>query len=165
MDFSEAAEFFESQPRISDPLKLLAETGLGYLTLGQASNTLSGGEAQRLKLVTELIKGRRVSRNALMKGKELPGDLYLIEEPSIGLHPRDVRLLIDVLHRLADQGNTVIVIEHNTEIMAEADYIIDMGPGPGEEGGRIVASGTPEQIAQKDSPTAEYIRRELVDSK
>lgn len=165
MDFSEAAEFFESQPRISDPLKLLAETGLGYLTLGQASNTLSGGEAQRLKLVTELIKGRRVSRNALMKGKELPGDLYLIEEPSIGLHPRDVRLLIDVLHRLADQGNTVIVIEHNTEIMAEADYIIDMGPGPGEEGGRIVASGTPEQIAQKDSPTAEYIRRELVESK
>jgi excinuclease ABC, A subunit len=101
----------------------------------------------------------------LMKGKELPGDLYLIEEPSIGLHPRDVRLLIDVLHRLADQGNTVIVIEHNTEIMAEADYIIDMGPGPGEEGGRIVASGTPEQIAQKDSPTAEYIRRELVESK
>ncbi|HBN16850.1 MAG TPA: excinuclease ABC subunit A, partial [Akkermansia sp.] len=85
-------------------------------------------EAQRLKLVTELIKGRRVSRNALMKGRELPGDLYLIEEPSIGLHPRDVRLLIDVLHRLADQGNTVIVIEHNTEIMAEADYVIDMGP-------------------------------------
>ena len=101
MDFAEAAEFFESQPRISDPLKLLSETGLGYLTLGQASNTLSGGEAQRLKLVTELIKGRRVSRNALMKGRELPGDLYLIEEPSIGLHPRDVRLLIDVLHRLA----------------------------------------------------------------
>lgn len=83
MDFAEAAEFFESQPRISDPLKLLSETGLGYLTLGQASNTLSGGEAQRLKLVTELIKGRRVSRNALMKGRELPGDLYLIEEPSI----------------------------------------------------------------------------------
>lgn len=152
---------FESQPRISDPLKLLAETGLGYLTLGQASNTLSGGEAQRLKLVTELIKGRRVSRNALMKGRELPGDLYLIEEPSIGLHPRDVRLLIDVLHRLADQGNTVIVIEHNTEIMAEADYVIDMGPGPGDAGGTIVAEGTPEQIARKESPTAEYIRREL----
>ena len=161
MDFAEAAEFFESQPRISDPLKLLSETGLGYLTLGQASNTLSGGEAQRLKLVTELIKGRRVSRNALMKGRELPGDLYLIEEPSIGLHPRDVRLLIDVLHRLADQGNTVIVIEHNTEIMAEADYVIDMGPGPGDAGGTIVAEGTPEQIAKKDSPTAEYIRREL----
>lgn len=162
MDFAEAAEFFESQPRIADPLKLLAETGLGYLTLGQASNTLSGGEAQRLKLVTELIKGRRVSRQALMKGKELPGDLYLIEEPSIGLHPRDVRLLIDVLHRLADQGNTVIVIEHNTEIMAEADYIIDMGPGPGDAGGQIVACGTPEQIAKKTSPTAEYVRRELV---
>lgn len=161
MDFKEASVFFESQPRISDPLKLLAETGLGYLTLGQASNTLSGGEAQRLKLVTELIKGLRVSRNAMMKGKELPQDLYLIEEPSIGLHPRDVRLLIDVLHRLVDQGNTVIVIEHNTEIMAEADYIIDMGPGPGEAGGTIVAEGTPEQIAKKESPTAEYIRREL----
>ena len=105
--------------------------------------------------------GRRVSRNALMKGRELPGDLYLIEEPSIGLHPRDVRLLIDVLHRLADQGNTVVVIEHNTEIMAEADYVIDMGPGPGDAGGTIVAEGTPEQIAKKDSPTAEYIRREL----
>ncbi len=161
MDFAEAAEFFESQPRISEPLKLLAETGLGYLTLGQASNTLSGGEAQRLKLVTELIKGRRVTRNALMKGKELPSDLYLIEEPSIGLHPRDVRLLIEVLHRLADQGNTVIVIEHNTEIMAEADYIIDMGPGPGDLGGQIVAEGTPEQIAKKKSPTAEYVRKEL----
>ena len=161
MDFAEAAEFFESQPRISDPLKLLSEPGLGYLTLGQASNTLSGGEAQRLKLVTELIKGRRVSRNALMKGKELPGDLYLIEEPSIGLHPRDVRLLIDVLHRLADQGNTVVVIEHNTEIMAEADYVIDMGPGPGDAGGTIVAEGTPEQIARKESTTTEYIRREL----
>ena len=155
------AGFTVALPRISDPLKLLSETGLGYLTLGQASNTLSGGEAQRLKLVTELIKGRRVSRNALMKGRELPGDLYLIEEPSIGLHPRDVRLLIDVLHRLADQGNTVIVIEHNTEIMAEADYVIDMGPGPGDAGGTIVAEGTPEQIAGKESPTAEYIRREL----
>ncbi len=161
MDFATAAEFFESQPRIAEPLKLLSETGLAYLTPGQASNTLSGGEAQRLKLVTELIKGRRVTRNALMKGKQLPSDLYLIEEPSIGLHPRDVRLLIEVLHRLADQGNTVIVIEHNTEIMAEADYIIDMGPGPGDMGGQIVAVGTPEQIAKKKSPTAEYIKKEL----
>ncbi|MDO4411114.1 MAG: excinuclease ABC subunit UvrA [Akkermansia sp.] len=161
MDFAEASEFFEPQPRIAEPLKLLAETGLGYLTLGQASNTLSGGEAQRLKLVTELIKGRRVSRNAMLKGRELPSDLYLIEEPSIGLHPHDVRLLIDVLHRLVDQGNTVIVIEHNTEIMAEADYIIDMGPGPGENGGEIVATGTPEQLAKKSSPTAEFIRKEL----
>ncbi len=96
-----------------------------------------------------------------MKGKQLPSDLYLIEEPSIGLHPRDVRLLIEVLHRLADQGNTVMVIEHNTEIMAEADFIIDMGPGPGESGGQIVATGTPEQIARKKSPTAEYVRKEL----
>lgn len=161
MNFEDAARFFETQPRIADALQLLADTGLGYLTLGQASNTLSGGESQRLKLVSELIKGKRIYRHATMKGRELPRDLYLIEEPSIGLHPHDVRLLVDVLHRLVEQGNTVIVIEHNTEIMAEADYIIDMGPGPGEEGGSIVASGTPEQIAKGKSPTARYIREEL----
>ncbi len=161
MNFEEAAEFFESQPRIGAPLQLLVDTGLGYLTLGQASNTLSGGESQRLKLVSELIKGLLVSRRATLKGRELPKDLYLIEEPSIGLHPHDVRRLIDVLHRLVDQGNTVIVIEHNTEIMAEADYIIDMGPGPGEEGGTIVASGSPERVAKGTSPTASYIAEEL----
>lgn len=161
MNFDDAASFFETQPRIADALRLLADTGLGYLTPGQASNTLSGGESQRLKLVTELIKGKRVYRQATLKGRELPCGLYLIEEPSIGLHPHDVRLLVDVLHRLVDQGNTVIVIEHNTEIMAEADYIIDMGPGPGDAGGRIVAAGTPEQIARGKSPTAAYIRDEL----
>lgn len=161
MNFQQAAEFFESQPRIADPLKLLSDTGLGYLTLGQASNTLSGGESQRLKLVTELIRGLHVHRNSLLKGKEVPRDLYLIEEPSIGLHPHDVRRLVDILHRLVDQGHTVMVIEHNTEIMGEADFIIDMGPGPGDEGGTIVASGSPEQIAQLDTPTAPYIRHEL----
>lgn len=161
MNFEEAAEFFESQPRIGAPLQLLVDTGLGYLTLGQASNTLSGGESQRLKLVAELIKGLLISRRATLKGRELPKDLYLIEEPSIGLHPHDVRRLIDVLHRLVDQGNTVVVIEHNTEIMAEADYIIDMGPGPGDEGGSIVAAGTPERIAGGKSPTARYIAEEL----
>lgn len=161
MNFEQAAEFFESQPRIADPLKLLVDTGLGYLTLGQASNTLSGGESQRLKLVTELIRGFQVHRNALLKGREIPRDLYLIEEPSIGLHPHDVRRLVDVLHRLVDQGHTVMVIEHNTEIMGEADYIIDMGPGPGDEGGNIVASGTPEQIAALDTPTSPYIRQEM----
>jgi excinuclease ABC subunit A len=165
MNFEEAADFFSSQPRISAPLSLLVDTGLGYLTLGQASNTLSGGESQRLKLVSELIKGLNVSRHAFLKGKEQPSDLYLIEEPSIGLHPHDVRRLIDVLHRLVDQGNTVIVIEHNTEIMAEADYIIDMGPGPGEEGGLIVATGTPEQIASGSSPTAKFVAEELKISK
>ena len=161
MSVDEALAACSDLKLVASRLQTLSSLGLGYLTLGEATPSLSGGEAQRLKLVTELIKGRRVSRNALMKGRELPGDLYLIEEPSIGLHPRDVRLLIDVLHRLADQGNTVIVIEHNTEIMAEADYVIDMGPGPGDAGGTIVAEGTPEQIAKKDSPTAEYIRREL----
>ncbi len=161
MNFEQAAEFFEAQPRIAAPLQLLVDTGLGYLTLGQASNTLSGGESQRLKLVTELIRGFQVHRNAVLKGKPVPQDLYLIEEPSIGLHPHDVRRLVDVLHRLVDQGHTVMVIEHNTEIMGEADYIIDMGPGPGDEGGRIVAAGTPEQVAKKDSPTAPFIREEL----
>lgn len=163
MNFEQAAVFFESQPRIADPLKLLADTGLGYLTLGQASNTLSGGESQRLKLVTELIRGVHAHRNALLKGKTIPKDLYLIEEPSIGLHPHDVRRLVDILHRLVDQGHTVMVIEHNTEIMGEADYIIDMGPGPGDAGGNVVACGTPEEIAiaRGDSPTAPYIGEEL----
>lgn len=161
MNFEQAAEFFDSQPRIADPLRLLVDTGLGYLTLGQASNTLSGGESQRLKLVTELIRGFQVHRNAMLKGREIPMDLYLIEEPTIGLHPHDVRRLVDVLHRLVDQGHTVMVIEHNTEVMGEADYIIDMGPGPGEEGGTVVACGTPEQIATLDTPTSPYIREEL----
>ncbi|MEG2327746.1 MAG: ATP-binding cassette domain-containing protein, partial [Akkermansia sp.] len=165
MTVEEAMHFFENVPSIYRKISTLYEVGLSYIRLGQPSTTLSGGEAQRLKLVTELIKGKRVQRQATLKGRELPHDLYLIEEPSIGLHPHDVRLLVDVLHRLVDQGHTVIVIEHNTEIMAEADYILDMGPGPGEEGGKIVASGTPEQIALKDSPTALYIKKELEGAK
>ena len=161
MNMEEAAEFFASQPRLSDPLRLLCETGLGYLTLGQASNTLSGGEAQRIKLVAELIKGRRAALTAIRKGKELPQDLYLIEEPTIGLHPHDVRLLVEVLRRLVANGNTVVVIEHNAELICEADYIIDVGPGAGEEGGTIVAQGTVKQVARAKSPTAPFIRAEL----
>lgn len=161
MNFEEAATFFESQPRIGAPLQLLVDTGLGYLSLGQASNTLSGGESQRLKLVAELAKGLLVAKRATLKGRSLAKDLYLIEEPSIGLHPSDVRHLIDVLHRLVDQGHTVMVIEHNTEMIAEADYIIEMGPGPGEFGGQIVAAGTPEQIAKGDYPSSPYLVEEL----
>ena len=133
---------------ITQRLNFLQRVGLGYHYLDRSATTLSGGETQRIRLASQL-------------GSHLRGVLYVLDEPTIGLHPRDVRLLIDVLHRLADQGNTVIVIEHNTEIMAEADYVIDMGPGPGDAGGTIVAEGTPEQIAGKESPTAEYIRREL----
>lgn len=162
MNMEEAAEFFAGQARLADPLKLLCETGLGYLTLGQASNTLSGGEAQRIKLVSELIKGRRAALTAIRKGRALPQDLYLIEEPTIGLHPHDVRLLVQVLRRLVEMGNTVVVIEHNTELICEADYIIDLGPGAGEEGGTIVAQGTVRQVARStDSITAPFIRAEL----
>ncbi len=161
MDMEEAAEFFASQPRLADPLRLLCDTGLGYLTLGQASNTLSGGEAQRIKLVAELIKGRRAALNALRKGKALPQDLYLIEEPTIGLHPHDVRLLVQVLRRLVEMGNTVVVIEHNLELICEADYTIDVGPGAGAAGGTITAQGTVRQLARAKSPTAPFIKAEL----
>lgn len=162
MSMEEAAEFFDSQPRLSEPLRLLCETGLSYLTLGQASNTLSGGEAQRIKLVAELIKGRRAAIQAVKKGRELPQDLYLIEEPTIGLHPKDVRLLIDVLQRLVELGNTVVVIEHNLELIAEADYVIDVGPGAGSEGGTIVAEGSVKAVARsRKSVTAPFLRQEL----
>ena len=161
MDMEEASEFFANQPRLADPLKLLCDTGLGYLTLGQASNTLSGGEAQRIKLVAELIKGRRAALNAIRKGKTLPQDLYIIEEPTIGLHPHDVRLLVQVLRRLVEMGNTVVVIEHNLELICEADYIIDVGPGAGADGGTIAAQGTVRQLARAKSPTAPFIKAEL----
>lgn len=162
MSMEEAAEFFDSQPRLAEPLRLLCETGLSYLTLGQASNTLSGGEAQRIKLVSELIKGRRAAIQAVKKGRELPQDLYLIEEPTIGLHPKDVRLLIDVLQRLVELGNTVVVIEHNLELVAEADYVIDVGPGAGSEGGTIVAEGSVKAVARsRKSVTAPFLRQEL----
>ncbi len=162
MSMEEAAEFFSAQARLAEPLRLLCETGLGYLSLGQASNTLSGGEAQRIKLVAELIKGRRAALNAIKKGKALPQDLYLIEEPTIGLHPHDVKLLIGVLRRLVDMGNTVVVIEHNLQLIAEADYIIDMGPEAGDAGGTIVAQGTVKQLARsKTSATAPFLRDEI----
>lgn len=163
MNMESAAEFFAGQPRLAEPLKLLCETGLGYLTLGQASNTLSGGEAQRIKLVAELIKGRRAALTAIRRGRALPQDLYLIEEPTIGLHPHDVRQLVGVLRRLVDMGNTVVVIEHNLELICEADYVIDIGPGAGAEGGNIVAQGSVKQVSRnKQSITAPFIRKELL---
>ena len=162
MNMEDAAEFFASQPRLAEPLRLLCETGLSYLTLGQASNTLSGGEAQRIKLVAELIKGRRAMLTAIRRGKALPQDLYIIEEPTIGLHPQDVRLLVGVLRRLVEMGNTVVVIEHNLELICEADYVIDVGPGAGAEGGTIVAQGTVKQVARASAGvTAPFIQQEL----
>jgi excinuclease ABC subunit A len=161
MTIDEAAMFFEAHPKLHQTLSLLAATGLGYLQLGQPSPTLSGGEAQRLKLVTELARGRN-PKTALRNPGRPARNLYLIEEPSIGLHLEDVRKLIDVLHRLVDEGHTVVVIEHHTGLMAEADYIIDMGPEAGSEGGRIVTQGPPEHIVKsKTSRTAPFLRETL----
>jgi excinuclease ABC subunit A len=163
MSITEAADFFASQPRIARPLQLLADTGVGYLQLGQPSPTLSGGEAQRMKLVTELSVGQGKTINQKLRGlKTEKRNLYLIEEPTIGLHMSDVCRLIDVLHRLVDEGHTVVVIEHHPDVFAEADYLIDIGPEAGAEGGQLVASGTPEQVANhKTSVTAPFLLRAL----
>lgn len=143
MSVSEAAQFFKDHPAVSRPLNLMKEVGIGYLKLGQQSPTLSGGEAQRLKLVSEL------SRADTMKKNEQT--LYLLDEPTIGLHMADVALLIRVLHRLIDAGNSVIIIEHNLDIIAEADWIVDLGPEGGDRGGTVVAAGTPEELARNST--------------
>jgi excinuclease ABC subunit A len=163
MSITEAAEFFASQPRIARPLQLLADTGVGYLQLGQPSPTLSGGEAQRMKLVTELSVGQGKTITQKLRGlKTEKRNLYLIEEPTIGLHMSDVARLIDVLHRLVDEGHTVVVIEHHPDVFAEADYLLDIGPEAGTEGGQLVASGTPEEVAKhKTSVTAPFLRQVL----
>jgi excinuclease ABC subunit A len=163
MSITEAADFFASQPRIARPLQLLAETGVGYLQLGQPSPTLSGGEAQRLKLVTELSVGQGKTITQKLRGlKTEKRNLYLIEEPTIGLHMSDVCRLLDVLHRLVDEGHTVVVIEHHPDVFAEADYLIDIGPEAGAEGGQLVASGTPEQVSKhKTSVTAPFLKQVL----
>ena len=163
MTIQEAAEFFSAHAKIHRTLSLLDDTGLGYLQLGQPSPTLSGGEAQRIKLVTQLTRGVGRSQAAKMKGdKRGFRSLYLIEEPTIGLHAADVRRLLDVLHALVDDGHTVIVIEHNLDVIAEADHLIDIGPEAGDAGGTIVAKGTPEQVAEsRESRTAEFLRKVL----
>jgi excinuclease ABC subunit A len=163
MTIEEAAELFSVHPKIARPLSLLVETGLGYLKLGQPSPTLSGGEAQRLKLVTQLKRGVGRATNERLRKMRKPGStLYLLEEPTIGLHMADVDLLLNVLHRLVDEGNTVIVIEHNLSVIAEADYLVDLGPEAGAEGGNVVAVGTPEQVAKnKTSRTAPFLQKVL----
>jgi excinuclease ABC subunit A len=137
------------------------------LKLGQPSPTLSGGEAQRLKLVTQLKRGVGRAQNERIRKMRKPGStLYLLEEPTIGLHMADVELLLNVLHRLVDEGNTVIVIEHNLSVIAEADYIVDLGPEAGAEGGEIVAAGTPEEVARSEqSRTAPFLRDVLKSAK
>ncbi|QBQ53948.1 excinuclease ABC subunit UvrA [Nitrosococcus wardiae] len=154
MSVDEATEFFSAHVRIHRPLQLLQAVGLGYLSVGQPSPTLSGGEAQRIKLVTELAKARSTPGRA---GNH--HTLYLLDEPTIGLHMADVEKLIRVLHQLVEVGNTVMVIEHNLDIIAEADWLLDLGPEGGEGGGHVVAQGTPETVAQvkKGSHTAKFL--------
>jgi excinuclease ABC subunit A len=145
MNVDDAVEFFAAHPRVHHALKLLQDVGLGYLTLGQPSPTLSGGEAQRIKLVTELAKVREALRGPRLRPRHT---LYVLDEPTVGLHMADVEKLIHVLHRLVGAGNSAVVVEHNLDIMAEADWILDMGPEAGDGGGRIVAAGTPTAIAR-----------------
>ena len=147
---ADALDFFEHQPRIRTKLELLNDVGLGYIHLGQSATTLSGGEAQRVKLATELAK------------RDTGRTLYILDEPTTGLHFEDVRLLLEVLHRLVDKGNTVVVIEHNLDVVKTADWVIDLGPEGGDAGGRVVAAGPPETVARtKGSHTGQYLRKVL----
>src|SRR3989449_259114 len=150
MSVAEALDFFENQPRIRTKLELLNDVGLGYIHLGQSATTLSGGEAQRVKLATELAK------------RDTGRTLYILDEPTTGLHFEDVRLLLEVLHRLVDKGNTVVVIEHNLDVVKTADWVIDLGPDGGDAGGTVVAAGSPEQVARvKASYTGQFLRKVL----
>ncbi len=143
----DALAFFENQPRIKQKLETLNDVGLGYIHLGQSATTLSGGEAQRVKLATELSK------------RDTGRTFYILDEPTTGLHFEDVRLLLEVLHRLVDRGNTVLVIEHNIDVIKTADWIIELGPEGGTRGGAIIAAGTPEDVAQVEaSYTGQYLR-------
>ncbi len=149
MTINQAVDFFENIPPILNKIKVLKEIGLGYIKLGQPSSTLSGGENQRVKLATELAR------------RDTGKTLFILDEPTTGLHFEDINVLMNVLNRLVDKGNTVVVIEHNLDVVKQADYVIDMGPGGGREGGSIVAAGTPEEIAAGDSPTAPFLCEEL----
>jgi excinuclease ABC subunit A len=147
MTVDQAFVFFKNIPKLSDKLKVLRDVGLGYIKLGQSATTLSGGEAQRIKLAAELSK------------KATGKTLYILDEPTTGLHFEDVKKLLDILNQLVDQGNTVVVIEHNLDVIKTADYIIDLGPEGGDKGGRVVAAGTPEVIAGiKNSYTGNFLK-------
>ena len=144
-------DFFENIPKIHRKLKTIKDVGLGYITLGQQSTTLSGGEAQRIKLATELSK------------RDTGNTFYILDEPTTGLHFEDIRVLMLVLNKLVDKGNTVLIIEHNLDVIKTVDYIIDIGPEGGRKGGKIMALGTPEEVAEsKKSHTARFLKKELL---
>ncbi len=150
MTVEEALEFFQNQQNIHSKLQTLWDVGLGYVRLGQSSTTLSGGEAQRVKLATELSR------------RSTGSTFYILDEPTTGLHTADVARLLDILQRLADGGNTVLVIEHNLDVIKCADYILDLGPEGGDEGGQLIFAGTPEQCAQaENSYTGQFLKRVL----
>ncbi len=150
MTINEACEFFEHIPKIYRKVKTIQDVGLGYITLGQQSTTLSGGEAQRIKLATELSK------------RDTGNTFYILDEPTTGLHFEDIRVLMLVLNKLVDKGNTVLIIEHNLDVIKTVDYIIDIGPEGGKKGGKIMAMGTPEEVAEnKKSYTARFLKKEL----
>lgn len=150
MPVEQAVQFFENLPLIHRKIKTMVDVGLGYLTLGQSSTTLSGGEAQRVKLATELSK------------KDTGNTVYILDEPTTGLHFDDINQLLTVLQELTDKGNTVLVIEHNMDVIKVADHIIDIGPEGGTGGGNIIATGTPEQVAKvKNSHTGRFLKLEL----
>jgi len=147
---NQAVEFFKFIPAIYRRIKTIQDVGLGYITLGQSSTTLSGGEAQRIKLAAELSK------------KNTGKTFYILDEPTTGLHFHDVKVFLDVVQKLVNKGNTVLIIEHNMDVIKVADYIIDLGPEGGEKGGQIICNGTPEEIVKcKESFTGEYLQKEL----
>jgi excinuclease ABC subunit A len=158
MEVDEAVTFFETMPSVAHPLQLLKDVGLGYLTLGQPSPTLSGGEAQRIKLVTELTK---VRDEVGKRGNKAPHTLYVLDEPTVGLHMADVDKLIHVLHRLVNAGHSVLVIEHDLDVIAEADWIIDLGPDGGKAGGQVVASASPEEVVRLGTHTGKALEAVL----
>ena len=150
MTINMAVEFFENIPSILSKVKVLQDVGLGYIKLGQPSTTLSGGESQRVKLATELAK------------KDTGKTLYVLDEPTTGLHFEDIRVLLGVLNKLVDKGNTIIVIEHNLDVIKCADYLVDLGPEGGNAGGNLVCTGTPEEVAMCEaSYTGKYLKDKL----
>ena len=150
MTIEESLRFFENHPRIAQKLQTLHDVGLDYITLGQSATTLSGGEAQRVKLASELY--RRITNRSI----------YILDEPTTGLHTDDVKRLLEVLHKIVDEGATMVVIEHNLDVIKNADHIIDLGPEGGQAGGYVVAIGTPEAVSQvEESYTGQYLKKVL----